>query len=531
MILKYQKVILFLLLAATSIYGMWSLKQSTPYGLGLVNDSASYVGGAKNLLAGNGYMRTSGAGELKPLVHFPPLFSLLLAAGAATGLNILFAARIIVLLLFGLDILLVGLLVYSVSRSIGLAFIGALFLASSDTFLHIYSFVLSEPLAFTLMLLNFYTFAEYYEKRRWYWMALAGLLLGLGFLARYANSSFIVALTLAVLVLDWPANKSPFKLKNLPLRELSLLLGTGLPLVIYWMARNYILAGTTTNRVLAWHPVSLPKYFEGLKNLLTWLAPEVILKVFSPLGYGFSFLALLFLPALLAGMVWAWKRSRPNRKDAIAINAPFAMLFAMAVYILTYLVFLIISISLFDASTPLDSRLFSPIYLLEIILLTCGLGWVWRRRTVVRIVTALVVIILVGTQVYDGRVAVRDISKDGQGFASLYWQHSKTLQYVQQMPPGTIIYSNRPTGIQLTTDHNAYVTPTPTDSATNLARPDYQSEVDKMKAAIQEGRAVLILFGLANPTSVESIQYYNDMTAGLRLVEDNEDAQIFEAAH
>ncbi len=69
--------IFLIILAALSLVGMLALWRSTPYGLGLVNDSATYVEGATSLLAGKGYVRVSGGGEIKPITHFPPLFSLI----------------------------------------------------------------------------------------------------------------------------------------------------------------------------------------------------------------------------------------------------------------------------------------------------------------------------------------------------------------------------------------------------------------------------------------------------------------------
>jgi hypothetical protein len=130
--MKHKLFLLALLvLAAIGIFALW---RSTPYGLGLVNDSATYVEGAANLLAGKGYVRTSGGGELKPITHFPPLFSLLLAALGLAGMDLLQGARLAISVLFGIDIVLVGLSVYKISRSQPLL-CWALLLAISDVHL------------------------------------------------------------------------------------------------------------------------------------------------------------------------------------------------------------------------------------------------------------------------------------------------------------------------------------------------------------------------------------------------------------
>src|SRR4030067_586560 len=112
-----RRWIFIIILLAMSLIGMSALWRSTPYGLGLVNDSATYVEGTTSLLAGKGYVRISGGGEIKPITHFPPLFSLLLAGLGLVGIDLLHGARLLITFLFGMDIVLVGLSIYKISRS------------------------------------------------------------------------------------------------------------------------------------------------------------------------------------------------------------------------------------------------------------------------------------------------------------------------------------------------------------------------------------------------------------------------------
>lgn len=62
-ILRFRPEYLLILLVVIGGLAAWMLKRATPYGLGLRNDSVQYTFGARNLLAGNGYMRTSGGGS------------------------------------------------------------------------------------------------------------------------------------------------------------------------------------------------------------------------------------------------------------------------------------------------------------------------------------------------------------------------------------------------------------------------------------------------------------------------------------
>jgi hypothetical protein len=68
-------LLVLIAVAAGSLVGA-----NTRWGVGLRGDSYAYISGARNLAAGLGYSRISGGGEVRPITHFPPLFSLLLAS-------------------------------------------------------------------------------------------------------------------------------------------------------------------------------------------------------------------------------------------------------------------------------------------------------------------------------------------------------------------------------------------------------------------------------------------------------------------
>jgi hypothetical protein len=84
-----------------------------PFGVGIYVDSLSYISSAHNLSAGIGMGRITGLGVFKPMTHYPPLYSLVLAVHNLLGLPELTAARWISILAFGLTIVLAGLIVSS----------------------------------------------------------------------------------------------------------------------------------------------------------------------------------------------------------------------------------------------------------------------------------------------------------------------------------------------------------------------------------------------------------------------------------
>jgi hypothetical protein len=200
-LIRRERALFLLMLLMLAIAGAVSLARSTPYGLGLVNDSAAYLGGAMNLKQGDGYTRISGGGEIKPITHFPPLYSILIAGISMTGIDIFQAVRILNIALFALSVILIGISVYIISASAPFAIFGASLLAFSDLHLEIYAVALSESLFLVLMLAAYLLLARNINSDRWIWLILAGLMLGLAYLTRYAAVSLWITAILALILL------------------------------------------------------------------------------------------------------------------------------------------------------------------------------------------------------------------------------------------------------------------------------------------------------------------------------------------
>jgi len=103
---------ILLILGAT---GAVMLFTTTPLGLGLGNDSVAYIAGARSLLAGNGYSRIW-LYDQKPITHFPPFFSLVLAIIGFTGIDPLTGANGLVIFLYALNTILVGLCAWEIAQ-------------------------------------------------------------------------------------------------------------------------------------------------------------------------------------------------------------------------------------------------------------------------------------------------------------------------------------------------------------------------------------------------------------------------------
>jgi len=520
-----RRWIFIIILLALSLIGMSALWRSTPYGLGLVNDSATYVEGATSLLAGKGYVRISGGGEIKPITHFPPLFSLLLAGLGLVGMDLLQGARVLITILFGVDILLAGLCVYKIGHSMGFAVFGALLLAVSDLHLGVYSFALSEPLFITLLLAAFLCLGQSFDRPHWNWQVLTGLLLSLAYLTRYAGASLFVTAALVMILLK------PSKI----IKPAGFIFAGALPPILAWLFYGLATSGPGAlgNRQLLWHPLPIKTLFEALKNLLTWIAPNDLLAAGSFWGQALSLLSLLLLPTLIAWLVWAvWHRISLTRQKE-KLGGRFTLVFTQVVHILIYLGFLVVSLTIFDASTPLNDRILSVIYVPEIILFSGGMAWLWNRfsgrMAVLRWALAAFCLSLALFNVKDGYAAMLQLGREGQGFAHRGISGSPSIQAIRLMRP-TVIYSNKPGAIFLLTGKPSYVAPTPMDPVTGQDRSNFSGDLAQMQQRVQDGQAILVLFGLRNSLDPEEVDLFSALVNDLNLQADYGDIVIYGAS-
>jgi len=156
-----QKVIFWILLLAIGIGGSVLLSFATPQGMGLVNDSVGYIGGARSIVAGNGYSRLTGNGEPRVITNYPPFYSIVLALPIMLGANSLAAAWWLNLVLFGLNSAVIGWMVYRYTKSVVIGLAAAVLFIASQPFLKAHTFALSEPVFILVYLLSLIFLVEY----------------------------------------------------------------------------------------------------------------------------------------------------------------------------------------------------------------------------------------------------------------------------------------------------------------------------------------------------------------------------------
>ncbi len=492
--------------------GMVMLRQSTPLGMGLNTDSVYYVNGARNIFSGNGFYRNSGEDVLKPITHFPPFFSVILAGVELSGLDPLRGGRLVIILLYGLNVCLFAWLVFLLTRSRLLGLIAAVFMTFSPVNLREYSILMSEPLYLSLGLTNLIIAWYYLQSRKSWLICLLGLSAGLMDMTRYIGLSVILAWLVFFLIAE--------KTWRNRLGRAGLFLVFSLPLGVGVMLHNYLLTGSTGNRTLIFHPIPLEKIFTGMRNFWSWFLPPGSESLYKTLE---GFFIGIFIILVITGLFMLIRSIiRLAGVKPVTVREAFLVLIGMNIVI--YLTSVFITINLFDATTVFDNRMLLPVYLSVLLFILVGADWQWRRDGRNRHALLLAGLAVVLPIIVIGSLkTVSILSQDGQGFLGSYWRESPTMDYIREHDIG-LFYTNQPPTVYILTGKAGYMVPSPVDSLTLQARQSYLQDLATMKEKINRQDGLLIFF---LEKGYETDPWYRDLTAGLVEIERTSDAIIW----
>ena len=552
---RNQHILFFALLIVIAFGAMTTLYVSTTAGLGFGNDSVAYVGAARNILDGNGYARTSGGGEIKPITHYPPLFSLVLAAGSALiHYDPLRIARGLIIILWGLSVFLGGWFVWRISRSMIVGLLFAFFFAANGSLLFVYAVIMSEPLyivltfaAFLLLFAYLHSSPQSHEDTKkplgslknfvpsWlcgssFCLFFVGIASGLAYLTRYSGLA-IIATIVPVLLLTQPNWKARF-------RAVLMYLAGALPFLAAWTLSNSLRGLSATNRVLSYHPIPPEKIDAGFRAVWEWLIPGW----FG--GFTSDWLVLSILrasrdwpatPYLVVGTIAAalliWLTFTAHRLRVPALsgwknphNPALALFFTSTLYLFVYLAAIVFSLFFFDASTPFHDRILAPIYISLLTAFAIFGADLWRKaKSPLRILLVILMLCAASVSVANEARAVNRLQSDPLGFASARWRNSKLIAAINALPPDTLLYSNSPTAIYILTDRPAYIMPTPIDPVDNQPRISFNDDLTQLRADLLAGKTALVIFqpDLENPTLLAQL------TEGIPLYFKAGDGQIF----
>lgn len=504
-------------LAVLSLAGVTLLLASTPWGIGVGYDSVFYLSSAQSLLQGRGLSWPVGTGVFEPLIHYPPLYPLLLAGLGFLGFDLTFAARLAASVFFGANILLLG---WFVARSSRFTWTGPLIAAAamaSPILLGVHLVAMTEGLFFCLLLLTILTLVNYVQsgRRNSYWLAV--VFSALAALTRYVGPAIAAASFLTLLLFG----RGEIKRRS---RSGLVFVGSSLLPLLLWYGRNLLLAGSVSNRELSYHPLSLDSLKAALVTVAEWwISPDA--------GSSTKKLGLVFILAVICGFSvlilrrgysGAGSEGRARKRHHLTIPL------LLVLFMFFYATLLVTSLTFVDASTRLNDRILSPIYVLFLGFFGVLIGHALDRRGNPR--WALVVsILLLGSLLaaYIPRTLnlIHVTREQGRGFTGRAWQTSETIALVNELKKGGVVYSSEALPLYYLTGQAAYWVPEKIDPLVAQEIPDYPARLAEMRRRLEEQGGYLILF--ERSFSRVEMPPFDEVVAGLELLHQMVDGSIW----
>ena len=466
-----------------SIVGIVGGAFATRLGAGISLDSTVYIDTANNLLSGRGLSVQASVNEFVPLTHYPPLFPVLLAAVGKLGMSSLDGARWLNVLLFGGNILLVGLVVRRFAGTSSWApVLGSYFILTSTGMLLIHSMVWTEPSFILTCLLGLFLLGIYIENRRTPVLVVSSVMVAMGFLIRYVGATLVATGVIGLLL---PGRKN---LKRRVIDAVVFSLLGSLPLLLWW-GGNLLVAGSFADREVVFHPIGLRHARGAVSTLAKWLLPDAtpnVLVGIVSLTFVLSLLVSLSVLALRGRAQISFVALLKKHRDVIP-----RLFFT---FVIVYVAFLVVSISFFDAATSLNPRILAPVYVSVLILalyvgfrLLPDLSLGSKARVIYSIIGVVFVVSYLGRAVEW----IIDASGSGLGYARQF-DESMTIERLGDLPVDIVIYSNAPEAIKVLTGRFAYMVPLVHKPYSLVPNTDYQAELDVMRECLGSQRGVVV---------------------------------------
>jgi hypothetical protein len=201
----------------------------------------------------------------------------------------------------------------------------------------------------------------------------------------------------------------------------------------------------------------------------------------------------LAVPALGVGLWLVWRKGYTLRLLYFAIPD---VVKVAALSSVTYVLFLMVSISLVDANTPLDQRLLSPLFVFLLVPVGYGIHcWnslIGRRHAFRALLVSLVAIGCLGQAAMSYPLLERSY-REGQGFSNGRWAESELIRALRESRDREALYSNSADAVSFLTGREAKQIPVPFFSTTQQVNSDYEHELSKMREALTNGGVLVIL--------------------------------------
>ncbi len=491
---------LWICLALAAVLAFCLLLWTTPYGIGVDPDSTVYLGVSESILKGDGFRIRGEPGATEaflkgdrfqidgePMTHWPPGYPLLLALVGRLNGDQLQRARLLHAVLFAASTFLVGLAAYLIAGGSFLSTIASvlIFICSVDM-LKVHTWALSEAPFIFFTVAAFVAVVLFVMTRHLLLLVLCSFLIGVSLIMRYVGLAVVPPIVVTLLL-----QRKPLRIR---IRESSILIAIASAPLIAWLIRSIFVSNAIANRHFVFHPIDFEKMKQALRTLCHFWLPFEFGMLHGPLLLtALMLLMVVVFGLILYGFVIVTKNAFENidRLD-VGVLAQITLLS----FCVTYFVFLLVSVSFFDAETPFNYRILSPVYVFGSMFLVsfiCSLMKLGSKRWISYALIGLVIVSVFA----NGLRAVsstRELRSDGRGYMARKWKGSETIAFVRSLPAGFTLYSNASDAIRFLAGRESKFLPRKIFSASLLANASFNRELSMMVHDVREGPAVIVYF-------------------------------------
>lgn len=488
---------------------------------GFFPDSDVYLGTARNLLDGRGLTTPFNLqfnpyppaqavgfhGEF-PLTVYPPLYPVVLAVLGWLGAGLVEGARVLNALLFGVNVALAGVLVWRITRSTAVAIVGALGLAVTVNVVVNHGLVMAEPLMIALVLGGALLVPRLLRRPSVGVIAAVGACAAAATLARIAGIAFTATIVIAALV--WLERPMHFRL-----RIAALLAAMGLGPLVLWVLVTRLTSDAVDVRPFRVHFPKADIYNTFVDTVSGWLV--------GPDGDRTAYVVVLVvLVVIVAALGWFVLTERPPRgadevERAQRVDSD-RLLGVLALFVVSYVVVLYLTATLFDAGIVVEGRLLVPVQFAGAVLVV---GLVYRAATriggaAIAVGAAIVVVVFCAwpwRQIAQGYGTTSTLDLLDRGFPAP--ARSAIGDAVAKLPPNVPVASTFPSGLYADSGHDVVFVPPRYDRMSGQRNDQFREQLIELGRVLGDQGGYLVLF----PDPPVEFATYDELSRIMNLVE------------
>jgi len=461
-------------LVCLSLLGMAVGLYWNRYGVDVEPDSAVMMTAGLRFAHGEGVSIPNMLGDPKPMVWFPPVVSWVVGLFEWAGVDSQRGFGVLNPVLWGILIGWAGWLAGRAARGVQVlgVFAAGVILTNGAIGLA-YGMLYSEPFFYLWLVGALAALGCWWDRPLLRWAALAGVAVGGALMTRYVGLTLGLLGGCVILLrpgVDWKRRGAALACFGV--------LSAG-PMLGWHFWQSTLRHGESP-RTLAWHPITGELVNDGIATLSQFILPKQVAASVASTRLIFA------LACLAAGVaLWRWFGRCEGRSLREKLAATPGLVVASAVFMVIYTAFLVVSISIADADTPLDGRILSmlvvpgvfvAVYLLAVVLWEQGSrrarGWLAAAAC--------------GFLLLQGVATLREIAYRNVGVIWSPGRPSPTLDALCALPGDAVIYSNDPYAIYMAvrrkTETLPFALPSPTPG--ERARAELKKDMAQMREAL-----------------------------------------------